>query len=142
MFFNDYYNFRIQGHSFDSVCWLKIPTLKTSPAISNLVGVGVKVIVTELPDNPGMSICNAHEILRAKICQEFDIAANDLVYLEHWPAWSAEEGGYERNDENYHLVQLTEGKYPSWANLSPNDEQAVKAYLHISKEISTLASAR
>jgi hypothetical protein len=43
MIFNDVYRFRVQGHSADSLCLLTIPTLKNSPAISNLVGDGVKV---------------------------------------------------------------------------------------------------
>lgn len=130
MIFNGIYKFRVQGHSIDSLCLLTIPTLKNSPAISSLVEDGVKVIVTELPDNPGTSICNAHKVIRAKICKDFNIQLNHLIYIEHWPTWSAEEGGYDRDNEEYHLVRLS-NEQPYWENLNPGDILSIKNYLHV-----------
>ncbi len=134
MIFNDTYKFRIPGHACDSLCKLTIPTLKISPAICSLVGGGVKVIVEELPHNPGMSICNAHQILRRQICEEFKIRTDTLVYLEYWPKWTAEEGVYDRDYEEYHLVNM-EGNSPFWINLSLADIQKLREFLRVAGEI-------
>ena len=80
--YDNTYNYRIPGHNIDSQCWLLIPSLDSTPAISEAIGYGIKVIVSELPDNPGMSICNAFEVLAHKICLEFEIDPRRLIYYE------------------------------------------------------------
>ncbi|MGH2416468.1 MAG: hypothetical protein ACRDEA_22800, partial [Microcystaceae cyanobacterium] len=45
------------------------------------------VIVTELPDNEGMSICNAFEDLIVQVVKAYDLDPANLLWIEHWEAW-------------------------------------------------------
>ncbi len=70
------------------------------------------VIVTEIPDNPGMSICNAFEDLFVQVCKFYDLDPSRVRWFEHWPKWTAEQGGYEREEEDWHQVdfELIDGR--------------------------------
>jgi hypothetical protein len=131
--YNSTYGFKVPGHDFDSQCQLSIPTLDITPAITDSIGVGLKVIVSELPANPGMSVCTAFEILARKICLEFEIDPQKMVYLEHWGKWTAQEGGYNRESEEYALVEfqvIDNRPYrPNWRYLLEPDVTALQQFL-------------
>ena len=44
------------------------------------------VVVTELDDNPGMSVTNAAEHLASQFCARKGISPNRLLWIEHYPA--------------------------------------------------------
>lgn len=51
-------------------------------------GISIKgncVIVTELPDNPGMSVTNAAEYVADEICERYGIRPEELILIEHYP---------------------------------------------------------
>ena len=131
--YNNTYNYRIPGHNIDSQCWLLIPSLDSTPAISEAISYGIKVIVSELPDNPGMSICNAFEVLAHKICLEFEIDPRRLIYIEHWDKWTAAEGGYDREKEEYSLIKFeiidNRPRYPGWRYLEEIEVYLIKQFL-------------
>lgn len=68
-------------------------------------GDTVTVIVTEIPDNPGVSICDAFEDLFVQVCKFFNLDPNKVNWVEHWPAW-IEENGYNRPDDNWYEVEF------------------------------------
>ena len=43
------------------------------------------VVVTELDDNPGMSVTNAAEHLASQLCAQKGISPHGLVWIEHYP---------------------------------------------------------
>lgn len=133
--YNDLFDYRIPGHNFDSQCRLSIPTLKITPAISESIGSGIKVIVSELPTNLGMSICNSFEILAHKICLEFEIDPQRLIYLEHWGKWTAKEGGYDRDVEEYSLVEFQvvndRPLRPNWRCLQTPEIELLQQFLKL-----------
>ena len=56
------------------------------------------VIATELPDNPGASICNAFEDLILQVARAFDLDPARLLWIEHWAVWQESEGApYSRS---------------------------------------------
>ncbi|MCT7975250.1 hypothetical protein [Laspinema olomoucense] len=83
----------------------------------------IKVIVTELPDNPGMSICNAFEDLFVQVCEFYDLPPDKVDWMEHWPAWTAAEGGYDRPKEEYCKVEFdlenNRATNPRWIHITP-----------------------
>lgn len=80
------------------------------------------VIVTEIPDNPGMSICNAFEDLFIQVCEFYNLDKTRVNWFEHWPKWSREEGGYDRDVEEWHqvLFKLEDGRAvnPAWKSIT------------------------
>ena len=82
----------------------------------------MRVTVKELPDNPGMSICNAFEDLFTQVCDLFELPPDEVEWVEHWPAWTAKEGGYNRPEEDWHRVEfdLVNGRAtnPRWTPLN------------------------
>ena len=133
--YDSIYNYRIPGHNIDSQCRLIVPSLDSTPVISETIRHGIKVIVSELPDNPGMSICNVFKFLAHKICLEFEIDPHRLIYLEHWGKWSAERGGYDRETEEYSLVEFQVKDYrlyqPNWRYLLPADVNLLQQFLKL-----------
>jgi hypothetical protein len=131
--YNNIFDYRIPGHNIDSQCRLLIPSLDSTPAISETIGYGIKVVVSELPDNPGMSVCNAFEFLAHKICLEFEIDPHKLIYLEHWGKWKVAEGSYDREKEEYSVVKFetidNRPRYPSWRYLGEIEKYLIKQFL-------------
>ncbi len=74
------------------------------------------VVVTELPDNPGMSVTNYAEELATLILQEHGLDALRTVWIEHYPAWAEED-----RPETFDLVRFTwDGERytrPEWRRL-------------------------
>jgi len=69
-------------HGNPAVCGLEIQPLADGRTL---------VICTELPENPGTSVTNFAEQLATLVVQQFDIAPDKLVWIEHYPA-SASHG--------------------------------------------------
>lgn len=66
----------------------------------------VNVVVRELPDNPGMSICNAFEDLFVQVCQFYNLDPSQVQWFENWPKWTKEQGGYKREKESWYQVNF------------------------------------
>ena len=80
-----------------------------------------------------MSICNAFEVLAHKICLEFEIDPRRLIYIEHWDKWTAAEGGYDREKEEYSLIKFeiidNRPRYPGWRYLEEIEVYLIKQFL-------------
>jgi len=76
------------------------PRSNSIQARCNLRWNGVVAIVTELSDNPGMSITNAIEDVALAVCERTGIPFKDLVLIEHYP----KRGVGEINKETFDLV--------------------------------------
>lgn len=70
------------------------------------------VIVTEIPDNPGMSICNAFEDLFKSVVKQFKLDPENLIWVERWSKWTRLEGGYDQNEERWARVHHQNGYNP------------------------------
>ncbi len=86
------------------------------------------VVITELPENRGMSVTNCCEFLAAYVANSFNVDPNKVVWVEHYP----ERDGL---DETFDLVELrwrhtahgwTVIGRPRWA---PSSAKFVRAYL-------------
>lgn len=113
------FSYRNSSNRFIGYCYLEF--------IDNIV------IVTEPPQNPGMSICNAFEELFVEVCRFFKLNPQEIVWIEHWPAWSEEEGGYERKQAEYSLVKFSfrgnSAYNPQWIYLGNNRESALSKFI-------------
>jgi hypothetical protein len=62
---------------------------------------------TELPDNPGMSICNAFEDLFLQVVEAYNLDPELIMWIEHWEIWKVSEGApYDREEEDWHRVEF------------------------------------
>lgn len=89
------------------------------------------VIVTELPDNPGMSICNAFEDLLEQVCQTYQLDREHLLWIEHWEKWKVSEGApYDREEEEWLQVQFersgNRATNPRWLRVTASFVEAAK----------------
>jgi hypothetical protein len=78
------YHYRVKGYSYDSVCILTIPTAEITPAIGS-IPAGIKIIVEEIIENPGMTIINAAEFLANQVAKEFQLERRNITWIEHYP---------------------------------------------------------
>jgi len=73
---------------------------------------GTVVILTELPDNPGMSVTNASEELATAITQRYRLAPARTVWIEHH--WASEH----READTYDAITYTwhgrTASHPRW----------------------------
>jgi hypothetical protein len=119
----EYQTFRHKpGHNnIELVCQVKV-----NPFLGRKL-----VVVKELPENPGMSICNAFESLFKAVTRQFELYPKEVIWVEHWPAWSASEGGYDRTEEEYSLVVYSlignEAHSAGWRPLTEAELAAVKS---------------
>lgn len=94
-------------HNCNSVCGLTI--------------IGNTVIVTELNENQGTSITNMAEDLATKICKEFNILPENLVWIERY---SEDPTSFSKRlrEGTYDLVSFDfkngEFSHPTWKNIS------------------------
>lgn len=73
------------------------------------------VVVTELADNPGMSITNAIEHVCLTAMKELELWGEPVIWIEHYPEG---EAGGETGDETFDLVMFpTLIGIPSWRPL-------------------------
>jgi hypothetical protein len=92
------------------------------------------VIVTELPDNEGMSICNAFEDLILQVAKAFELDPGRLLWLENWEAWKVCEGApYDREEEEWIKVEFDwDGRLaskPRWMPVTASFVEAAKSVL-------------
>jgi hypothetical protein len=57
-------------------------------------------LLTELPDNPGMSVTNAIDIIATKLLAEYMISPHEAAFIEHYPADAS------RPQDTYDYVSL------------------------------------
>ena len=48
-------------------------------------GTQLVVVLTELPDNPGMSVTNAAEEIASQVRREFGLDPDQTRWIEHYP---------------------------------------------------------
>lgn len=115
----DIFNYRVSSNHCPARCGIEIHRGKG----------GAVAIVTELPDNPGMSVCNAFENLFLQVVEAYDLDPERLVWVEHWEAWKSSEGmPYDREGEDWHLVKFRwTGTRACGARWVPVSESFVKA---------------
>lgn len=92
------------------------------------------VIVTELPDNEGMSICNAFEDLILQVAETYDLNPGGLLWIEHWEAWKSSEGApYDREEEEWIRVKFEwnghRASKPCWIPVTASFVEAAKSVL-------------
>lgn len=79
---------------------------------------GNVVVATELPDNPGQSITNAAPVLAMQVCKYYEIAPDQLIWIEHYSHQS-------NHEETFDLIEFTfDGTVlspPEWRHLSKHD---------------------
>lgn len=72
----------------DTVLHYRNPVLHT-PARCGLrllqSDAGALVILTELPDNPGMSVTNASEEIASLVATRYDLDPASTTWIEHYP---------------------------------------------------------
>ena len=97
-------NYRFPGfHNSQCICHLQIKqTLRAT-----------YVCVTELADNPGTSITNAHELLREQIIREFYLES-PVIFLERYTAESYHD---DDRQEDVSIVEMLDGQ-PNWKPFS------------------------
>jgi len=83
------------------------------------------IIVTELyKDNPGTSITQVTTSLAMQICEKFNIAPENLIYIEHCPDMNSKLSFY---NEEFYMVnfELQGGKFinPSWQMLTIEEKK-------------------
>jgi hypothetical protein len=75
------------------------------------------VMLTELPDNPGMSVTNACEDIATRIVQDFGINPQRTRFIEHYPEEKTTHHGIEHvRKETFDEIFFT------WDNRSRADE--------------------
>ena len=89
-------------------------------------------IVTELPDNPGMSVTNYAENLATEIAQRYGIEPGRLVWIEHYPQRDpAVYNDPELDAETYDLAtfvwdcQSREYSDPDWIRIDRATAEAL-----------------
>lgn len=83
---NSEYRYGGSHHREESICRLRIYQTEDMEAV---------VIFTELPDNPGMSVTNAAEILANSVSVDFEIYDDITTWIEHYPDEYFEKYGRE-----------------------------------------------
>lgn len=68
------FNYRVRANNFHCKCGIEVLDFDSISL----------AIVTELPDNQGMSICNAFEDLAPQVANSFGLELEKLVWVEHW----------------------------------------------------------
>src|SRR5204863_3309078 len=80
----------------------------------------VLLVCSEIADNPGQSITNCIELIARQLAHQLEIAADNLVVLEHF-------AGFRR--EEWHLVSFEPPAdfdavgTPKWHEVTPDDWQ-------------------
>ncbi len=118
--------FRVSANRIEAHCGIKIHCHPNELAV---------VVVTELPDNPGMSICNAFEDLLPRICCHFQLNPRQIEYFEYWEKWDVAKGHpYNRDREEWHRVSFDVDFYHSDDRPAPNelDPRRLREFVRVS----------
>jgi hypothetical protein len=87
----------------------------------------VSVVVTELPDNPGMSVTNACEDIASRVVQDFGINPQRTRFIEHYPEERTVHHGREHvRKETFDEIFSTWDKQnradgPHWKSLTKEE---------------------
>jgi hypothetical protein len=92
------------------------------------------VVVTELPTNPGMSVCNAFEDLFLQLVEAYNLDPASVLWIERWGQWRCSEGApYNRQTEDWHQVRYEldgkKARNPYWLPVTAEFVAAAKAKL-------------
>lgn len=120
----DTLTYRVRSNNFPAKCGIEVYRGRDSAL----------VIVTELPDNPGMSICNAFEELILQVSSAYELDPSRLLWIEHWEAWKSSEGApYDREEEEWSRVTFDwdgeRASNPRWLYVSQSFVKAAKSML-------------
>ncbi len=120
------FNYKVRFNRMPAKCGIEV-TLGKKSAV---------VVVTELPDNPGMSICNGFEDLFLQVCEFYKLNPASVLWIEHWEAWKHEEGApYDREEEEWYKVEFDwDGKSarnPRWVPVTASFVKSVQLKVSI-----------
>lgn len=80
--------------------------------------LGQVVMLTELPDNPGVSVTNAVGWLIPAVAAALVLSVDDTVWIEHYPSGDGSERDAAKRP-SFDRVYLAKGR-PAWAHYGPN----------------------
>jgi hypothetical protein len=120
----DIFSYKVKSNRMLAKCGVEIYQGKKSAI----------VVVTELPDNSGMSICNAFEDLFLQVCEFYKLNPSSVLWIEHWGVWKYKEGApYDRESEEWHKVEFNwNGEFvsrPHWINVTASFVEVAKSFL-------------
>ena len=82
----------------------------------------MRVTLKELSNYLAMSICDELDDVFMQVCNLLELPPDEVEWVEHWPAWTAKEGGYNRPEEDWYRVEfdLVHGRAinPRWTPLN------------------------
>jgi hypothetical protein len=86
----------------------------------------VVVVLTELPDNPGMSVTNACEEIATQVRRAFGLDPDQIRWIEHYP--EREHHVHRRTlheaatyDEIIFIWEDYQARAPTWRRLTPEE---------------------
>ena len=88
----------------DASCWLRIYSTDG----------GIVVVLSELAENPGVSVTNAAAALATEIARIYDLETVTTFWVEHYGAFSYTASG---GDETFDLVTFT------WRNRTASNSE-------------------
>ena len=105
------------------------------PVMTDIEQYGNLIIMTELKENPGMSVTNAVEFIAEQFAHQNGLAVKDLIFVERYDERSYDGGikplgGPGERFPSYDLVffsDVTDGSLPSpkWTYLSEDNFNAL-----------------
>lgn len=102
------FHYTIPVNSFPAFCQVQIIKRGTYGKVNI-------AILTELPNNSGMSVTNACEYIATKLCQEHSLDPGHTIFIDHYP---------KRQGEDYSIVSFSwndgEASDPDWIHLPPS----------------------
>ncbi|MGB3298592.1 MAG: hypothetical protein WBA76_10015 [Phormidesmis sp.] len=75
-------------------------------------------MVSELPDNPGMSVTNAAGALAMQVCQYYEIEPQKLIWIEHYPEEPTHEETFDRVTFSFDSGRLAD---PQWRRIAKEE---------------------
>jgi hypothetical protein len=77
-------------------------------------------LLTELPDNPGMSVTNAIDQIATKLLAQYMVEPSEAIFIEHYPADSARpQDTYDEVTLNCRQRATLDGKHHPWIAENP-----------------------
>ena len=120
----DTFNYRVRFNNCPAKCKIEVYRGQHSAL----------VIATELPDNPGTSVCNAFEDLILQVSQAYNLDPARLLWIEHWEDWDESRGApYDREEDEWSRVKFDwdgeKATNPRWLYVSQSFVEAAKLML-------------
>lgn len=87
---------------------------------------GATILITELPDNDGMSITNASELIASEVCRRYDLRKVTTRWIEHYPAAAWRESNRpETFDEIRFMWDGYTASAPRWHRLTVEEVETL-----------------